>query len=193
MDELAQTKRAVRAEAMAARRAAYASGANAALRVRDLFLSSIPLAAGANVSGYWPIGEELDDRPLLEALMMRGHVVGLPVVVGRRAPLTFRRWRPGDPLEAGAYNILSPTAEAAEIVPDVLIVPLVAFDAAGCRLGYGGGYYDRTLAALRARKKVLAVGVAFAVQEMARLPRGEGDQRLDWVVSELAARRIAEL
>jgi 5-formyltetrahydrofolate cyclo-ligase len=150
----------------------------------------VPLAADAVVSAYWPMGEELDVRPLLDALHARGRICALPVVARRRSPLIFRRWRPGDRLEAGVLGIRTPTADAPSLEPDVLIVPLLAFDARGYRLGYGGGYYDRSLAALRAAKKILAVGVAFAVQEMPNVPHGPGDERLDWIVTELAARRI---
>jgi 5-formyltetrahydrofolate cyclo-ligase len=191
MSESNEIKRALRAEAAAARRQAHAAGGAAAARqMRDLFLAEIPLPAEAIVSGYWPLGEELDDRPLLETLNARGHLCVLPVVARRSAPLIFRQWRPGDAMQAGEFAILVPSAEAPAVEPDALIVPLLAFDAGGHRLGYGGGYFDRTLKALRARKKILAVGVAFAVQEMPHLPRGPEDEPLDWIVTELAARRI---
>ena len=193
MSDRNEIKRALRAQAAAARRQAHAAGgAAAARRLRDLFLDEIPLPAGAIVSGYWPLGEELDDRPLLEALSARGHICALPVVTRRGTPLVFRQWRPGDATQAGEFGILVPSNEAQAVEPDALIVPLLAFDAGGHRLGYGGGYFDRTLRELRARKKILAVGVAFAVQEMPHLPRGPEDEPLDWIVTELAARRIAQ-
>jgi 5-formyltetrahydrofolate cyclo-ligase len=191
MSDISDDKRALRAQAIAARRLAHQlDGAGAAARVAALALSAVPFARGAIVAGYWPIGEELDVRPLLSELAARGHVTSLPVVTARRASLIFRRWREGDGLEPGAHGILAPSSDAPTVDPDVLIVPLVAFDASGYRLGYGGGYYDRTLASLRASKKILAVGVGFAVQEFPRLPRGPDDQRLDWIVSEIAARPI---
>ncbi len=193
MNDRNEIKRALRAEAAAARRQAHAAGGAAAARkVRDLFLGAIPLPAGATVAGYWPLGEELDDRPLLETLSARGHICALPVVMRRAMPLVFRQWRSGDAMQAGDFGILIPSNAAPAVEPDALIVPLLAFDAGGHRLGYGGGYFDRTLRELRARKKILAVGVAFAVQEMAHLPRGPEDEPLDWIVTELAARRIEQ-
>lgn len=191
MSDISDDKRALRAQAIAARRLAHQrEGAAAAARVAELAMRSVPFPPGAIVAGYWPIGEELDVRPLLAALAARGHVTALPVVTARRAKLTFRRWRQGDSLAPSVHGILAPQADASAVDPEVLIVPLVAFDASGYRLGYGGGYYDRTLAGLRAAKKILAVGVGFAVQEFPRLPRGPDDQRLDWIVTELAARAI---
>ena len=191
MSDISNDKRALRAQATSARRLAHhRGGAAAAARVAELTLNSVPFPHGAIVAGYWPIGEELDSRPLLAGLAALGHVTALPAVTARRAKLVFRRWREGDSLDPGMYGILAPQKDAAAVDPDVLIVPLVAFDADGYRLGYGGGYYDRTLASLRAAKKILAVGVAFAVQEFPRLPREPDDQRLDWIVTELAARAI---
>ena len=191
MSEISDDKRALRAQAIAARRLAHQrDGAAAAARVSELALRSVPFPPNAIVGGYWPIGEELDVRPLLAGLAARGYVTALPVVTARRAKLIFRRWREGDGLDPGMHDILAPQSTAPAVDPDVLIVPLVAFDSGGYRLGYGGGYYDRTLAGLRAAKKILAVGVGFAVQEFPRLPRGPDDQRLDWIVTEIAARAI---
>ena len=179
-------KTRLRADAKRRRRAAAAAGEDAGRILRDRFLAAIPLPEGAVVAGYWPVGDEMDDRPLLSALHARGHACALPVVDGPR-PLVFREWRPGQALGAGAHGIPVPPATAPELAPRVLCVPLLAFDRAGHRLGYGGGHYDRTLAGLRADGPVLAVGIAFADQEEASLPAEDHDQRLDWVVTEADA------
>ncbi|MBI1777239.1 MAG: 5-formyltetrahydrofolate cyclo-ligase [Proteobacteria bacterium] len=156
------------------------------------FQSLPPLAPGLAVSGFWPIGDEIDVRPLLAALDRRGHPIGLPVVIRRGEPLLFRRWQPGDTLVAARFGLSVPAPEAPQIEPDLLLVPLLAFDRAGYRLGYGGGFYDRTLAQLRRHRRVTSVGVAFAGQEVPEVPRGESDERLDWVVTDAEAIRIGD-
>jgi 5-formyltetrahydrofolate cyclo-ligase len=189
-------KKALRAE-MRARRAA-ADGIGAGARLRDLFLAAFPsgLPPGAPrravVSGYCAMTGELDVRALLLALMARGHVACLPVVIGRGLPLEFRRWRDGDPLIKGALDIDCPTNAAPLTEPDVLLVPLLAFDAEGYRLGQGGGYYDRTIARLRAARPIVAVGVAHAFQELDEVSHDPLDQRLDWIVTERDVRRVAD-
>jgi len=187
-----EAKRRLRTESAARRRRAKAAaGAGAAERLADHFLAQVPLAAGAAVSGYWPMRDEIDPRPLLGRLHESGHGCALPVVVARGQPLRFRAWSPGMRLEVKAFGLSEPPPEAATVIPALLLVPLLAFDAGGYRLGYGGGYFDRTLAALRgAERRVLAVGLAYAGQEVAELPRTPGDEPLDWVVSEREARRI---
>ncbi len=180
-----------RASADRRRRAKAAAGEGAGERVAELFLANVPLAAGAAVSGYWPIGDELDARPLLARLHELGHACALPTVAARGQPLVFRQWSPGVPLVAASFGLSEPAAEAPTVIPDVLGVPLLAFDARGYRLGYGGGYYDRTIAALRrSGREIAAVGLAFAAQEVEAVPHGPGDERLDWVVTERAARRL---
>jgi 5-formyltetrahydrofolate cyclo-ligase len=135
------------------------------------------------IAGFWPNRNEIDCRTLLAHLHARGHDLLLPVVVARDQPLIFRRWAPGDALERGnGAHVPLPSAAIAE--PDFLIVPLTAFDRSGYRLGQGAGYYDRTLAGLRARRRIMAVGVAFAVQEVARVPFDLHDERLDGVLTE---------
>jgi 5-formyltetrahydrofolate cyclo-ligase len=186
-----QAKRALRGEAAARRREAAASddgGAGELLAAR--FLDAVPVPEGATVSGYWPIRGEIDVTPLLLALAARGHPVALPVVAAAGRPLVFRAWREGDAMEAGPYGISEPLASAPALIPQILLVPLLAFDRAGYRLGYGGGFYDRSLAALRGMGTVVAVGAAWAAQEVAEVPRGSLDQRLDWVVTEREAIRI---
>jgi 5-formyltetrahydrofolate cyclo-ligase len=119
-------------------------------------------------------------------------VLALPVVERRGAPLVFRRWRPDMALKPGAYGIPAPPEDAPTLTPDIVLVPLVAFDRFGHRLGYGGGYYDRTLARLRAERPVQAIGCAHAAQEVARIPAMATDARLDWLLTERGARRPEE-
>ena len=185
-------KRTLRELARSKRRAA-ASGSEAGERLRESFLSALPLPPAQVVAGYWPLPEEIDVRPLMTNLHLSGHVLVLPVVVGRGQPLIFRRWRPSLPLDAGVYGISVPSAEAPEATPGVLLVPLLAFDGEGRRLGYGAGYYDRTLATLRAGGDILAIGAAYAAQRMDSLPEEAADQRLDWVVTEEGAIRTGRV
>ena len=144
------------------------------------------------------MGEEIDVRPLLLHLHGAGHPICLPVTGPRGTMLRFRRWEPDMILASGVFGTREPPGDAPELVPDLLLVPLLAFDAAGWRLGYGGGYYDRTLAALRAESRAegrpkggaVAVGVAYAGQRVDAVPHGPHDERLDWIVTEEAALRV---
>lgn len=185
---LEEAKRVLRKQALERRRAARkAAGGEAGDAVAEKFFAAILLPSSAAVSGYWPFGEELDPRPLLYRLAGAGHACGLPVVVGRGSALVFRAWSPGTVLHEGAFGILIPPDDAPEVVPDLLLVPLLAFDRKGFRLGYGGGYFDRTLKALRGRGRIVAVGLAFAEQEVGAVPHGPRDQPLDWVITEREA------
>ncbi len=166
-------------------------GDNAEQALRRRVLDAAPLPPGAVVAGYWPMRGEIDVLPVLSVLAERGQVTALPVVIERKAPLVFRRWAPGDALEDGIYGTRHPLAEAEEVRPVCLLVPLLAFDRQGVRLGYGGGFYDRTLAALRAAGPVVAVGVAYAGQEVDALPAEPHDERLDWVITEKEVISIA--
>src|SRR5690242_1183017 len=159
-------KQAARVECRRRREAAAAAHPHAAALLRDSFLAALDPAPGTVVSGYWPIGSEIDVRPLLHHLAARGHGLALPVVVERGRPLLFRAWMPGTALEPARLGLSVPPAESPEVDPAVLLVPLLGFDRRGGRLGYGGGFYDRTLARLRAAGPVLAVGVGFAAQEL---------------------------
>jgi 5-formyltetrahydrofolate cyclo-ligase len=141
-------------------------------------------APGAVVSGFWPMPGEIDPRPLLLALAGRGHAIVLPRTPNRGLPLSFHRWRPGEALVPGRMGIPEPAAEAPALAPDFLLVPLVAFDAGLRRLGRGAGFYDRTLAALRAVKPVFAMGVAFAARQVEHVPAEPHDARLDAVATE---------
>lgn len=173
-------------------RAAAAALAGHVLEVLGLDVrgGGIAAPAGAVVAGYWPKGDELDTGPLLEALDAAGYACALPVVVGADKILAFRRWRPAEALAPGRFGIMEPVAGAADLTPRVVITPLLAFDPAGYRLGYGAGYYDRTLRALRATAPVVAVGAGFAAQGVDRVPHAATDERLDWVITEAGAVRI---
>jgi 5-formyltetrahydrofolate cyclo-ligase len=180
------TKAALREQAKALRRDACARlGAVAAISVVTRIQAILP-PPPLCVTAYWPMRDELDVRPLIQNLLTRGYAVGLPVVAGKGRPLEFRRFRWGDSLVPAALGTSEPGADQPVVQPDVVIAPLLAFDRAGHRLGYGGGYYDRTLRALRAERPVIAIGVGFAAQEMAGLPHDGHDARLDWIVTENA-------
>ena len=187
---IATDKATLRRAALARRHAAAKDGAHAGESLRDRFLSAIPLPSGAVVSGFWPMGDEVDLRPLLQALVARGHPVALPTVVRRGAPLVFRAWQPGDALAAGTLGTSVPAADKPELHPQVVITPLLAFDARGFRVGYGAGYYDMTLAQLRGAGDVLAVGVGYDAQEVDTVPIEDWDQPLDWIVTERRAFQV---
>ena len=142
-------------------------------------LRSDILPPRAIVAGFWPIQDEIDIRPLLVALHMSGHPIALPVTGRRGEVLVFRAWTPGEPLAPGRFGTSHPTGE--DRTPDIVLVPLLAFDRQGNRLGYGGGFYDRTLALLPG---ALRIGCAFAAQELDSVPHGPYDQRLHAVVTE---------
>jgi 5-formyltetrahydrofolate cyclo-ligase len=165
----------------AAERRARAHDAAAGTRAAAHLSAYLEAFAGRVLAGYLPIRTEIDPRPVLAAW---SGPVALPVVEAPRRPLVFRGWRPGDPLVRGSFGV--PVPEAVRLlVPEVLIVPLLAFDGRGYRLGYGGGFYDRTLAALRgAGRPVAAVGFAYAAQRADALPTDATDVRLDAVVTE---------
>jgi 5-formyltetrahydrofolate cyclo-ligase len=159
----------------------------AADRLLGMWQAERPVRAPAVVSGFWPMAEELDIRPLMAELAAQGCRLALPVVVGKRQPLVFRAWQPGDALDEGVFGTLHPSPRCEVVEPDALIVPLLAVDEEGWRLGYGGGFYDRTLAGLRARKTITAIGVGFDAQIVPAVPHGPDDQRLDWLLTDRRA------
>ncbi len=185
---LIDDKRALR-RSMIAWRGGLDDGARqaAAAGVLEMWRLEQPAKAPAVVSGFWPMAEELDIRPLMTALVEQGCRLALPVVVAKQQPLVFRAWRPGDSLEPGVFGTLHPSPACEVVEPDALIVPLLACDEEGWRLGYGGGFYDRTLERLRGRKPVTAIGVGFDAQLVADVPHGPEDQRLDWLLTDRRA------
>jgi len=160
---------------------AYRAAAAQTLAQRGLPFSFPP---GSIVAGYAPIQSEIDPWPLMQTLSRQGAQLALPVIAARDLPLVFRAWSSSDKLQRGPLGILEPLSNAAELVPDILLVPLAAFDRSGHRIGYGAGYYDRTLAPLRASKQITAIGVAFAAQEIPVVSASAHDARLDLVLTE---------
>jgi 5-formyltetrahydrofolate cyclo-ligase len=165
-DALSDNKRAAAAKAIAKR--------------------GLPMAItpGTIISGYSPIRSEIDPIPLLRALAAQGARLALPAVMARGKSLAFRAWSPDDRLMLGPLGIPEPSPAAAEVIPDIMLVPLAAFDRAGHRIGYGAGHYDFTLAHLRKTKAIAAIGLAFAAQQIELVPALQHDVALDYVLTE---------
>jgi 5-formyltetrahydrofolate cyclo-ligase len=177
-------KSALRAEALARRDALPAemrAQAAEAIAARGLPFAPKP---GATVSGFMAMKSEINPLPLMRKLAQAGARLALPAIKGRGHPLIMRAYAFGDELARGQWGIREPKPEAAEVAPDIVLVPLAAFDRAGERIGYGAGYYDMTIHALRAQKEIVAVGLAFAVQEISQVPATPRDERLDFVLTE---------
>ncbi len=184
-------KQALREYALARRRSARrTAGPGAGVRAANHYLAVVPTPAGAVVSGYWAIRDEIDAMPLLARLVGAGFVCCLPAVAGKGELLRFRAWTPGAALSRGPFRIPEPPESATPAEPTHLLVPLLAYDRDGYRLGYGGGYYDRSLRALRAKRRVIAVGMAYTEQLVPDLPRAPHDEPLDWIVTERGAMPI---
>ena len=166
-----------RGAAFATRKLAFAGGQG---RAADILADYLAAHRGKALSGYMPMRTEIDPLPAMAA--HQGPVC-VPVIIGKGQPLKFREWSPGCAMVQGEFGALIP-AEGAWIEPEVLIVPLLAFDARGYRLGYGGGFYDRTLQALRALRPTLAVGYAFSAQQISDVPIDVYDQRLDAIITD---------
>jgi 5-formyltetrahydrofolate cyclo-ligase len=147
----------------------------------------IAIKPGAVVSGYMPLKSEINPLPLMRKLAAAGARLALPVVAGRGKPLIMRSYAFSQPLKAGVWGIREPAEDAAEVEPDILLVPLAVFDRQGNRIGYGAGYYDLTISRLRGLKPVVAVGLAYAAQEVPEVPTTERDARLDLVLTEREA------
>jgi 5-formyltetrahydrofolate cyclo-ligase len=174
-------KTELRRKAEAHRKTLATPGYAAALAAH---VDALAIAPGAVVAGYAAFRAEADPKALMQALAERGHPLALPAMTGKVLPLRFQRWCEGDALVVHPYGVAEPHPGAPVVEPSVLLVPLLAFDGHGTRLGYGGGYYDRTLAALRAAGAVRAIGIAYAGQELPEVPHGPHDERLDAVLTE---------
>jgi len=189
--DLLLAKKAMRAAAKAVRAEAFhRHGARAAQAVAAEGIGFVSPQRGAVVSAFSAIGEELDPVPLLVRLDDEGFVLALPVLQGKGLPLAFRRWRPGDETVERMWGIREPLPSAPEVVPDIVLAALLAFDRRGYRLGYGGGFYDRTLAAVRTLKPIVAIGLAYDEQEVDAVPYLDYDQRLDWILTPSGPRRL---
>ncbi|UTW50631.1 5-formyltetrahydrofolate cyclo-ligase [bacterium SCSIO 12827] len=184
--DLLKQKRLLRKEAAARRTRAHADqGSAAATAVACHAVALAQALTPGWVSGYLAMQDEMDVLPAILAMAANGWQGCLPVVVGKAQPLRFRAWTPGAKLTNGVFGTRHPSDGAADVRPDLLLVPLLAFDRAGYRLGWGGGFYDRTLAELRnSGTPVAAVGVGYSAQEVDAVPRDHYDARLDWVVTE---------
>jgi 5-formyltetrahydrofolate cyclo-ligase len=163
--------------------AVVAHGGMAAERLAEHGIGFSGRQPPAWISGFLPIGEELDPTLLMLRLAGLGYGLCLPVMEAKGKPLLFRAWLPGDPLEEMTWGIREPRPSAPQVEPDVLLSPLLAFDRAGYRLGYGGGFYDRTLSRLRSMKPVVAIGLAMDEQMVDAVPHADYDERLDWVLT----------
>jgi 5-formyltetrahydrofolate cyclo-ligase len=183
-DSLEARKSNLRATSLAARDAlssAYRAASAQAIAARGW---PFEVAPGTVIAGYAPIRSEIDPLPLMRKLAAQGMQLALPVITARDSPLLFRAWSSADKLKRGPLGILEPLPDAAEIVPDLVLVPLAAFDRLGHRIGYGAGHYDRTLARLRESRKIIAVGLAFAAQEIEAIAALPHDVALDYVLTE---------
>lgn len=187
---VAPSKEVIRKEAADRRAALKSRIADLSLALAQQFLAQVPVPQNAVVSSYWAIGDEADPQFLESELRRRGHRIVMPRVAGRNQPLDFHLWETGAKLVRGGFGLSEPSRDWPKLNPDVLIVPMLAFDRAGYRVGYGAGYYDRTIRGLRAAKSVTAAGFAFAVQEFPELPHLAHDEKLDWIVTENGVRRI---
>ena len=190
---LAQEKQRLRARALALRQSIAPAERVRLSEVAAVQGVALALACNAGAASlYWPIRDEPDVLPLLSALQACGVVTALPVTGARGQPLVFRQWRAGDPQVIGPMRIPEPASHLPIIEPDLLFLPLTVFDLRGNRIGYGAGYYDMTLQRLRAKKRVTAVGVAFAALAVPAVPAEAHDQRLDYILTENGLMACAE-
>jgi 5-formyltetrahydrofolate cyclo-ligase len=184
VDIVSQVKAELRREALTRRDALPAETRKAAAEAIAARLFPLVIAPGTIVSGFMPLKSEINPLPLMRKLADAGAGLALPVVAGRGKALIMRSWQWGAPLVPGVWGIREPGSAAPDVQPDILLVPLLAFDRSGHRIGYGAGYYDLTIAQLRAMKPIAAVGIAFAAQEVETVPSTAFDARLDLVLTE---------
>ena len=176
-------KTALRAEMLDRRKTLHAADINAGDGLKDQVLAVTASVADKVVAGYVALKDELDPGTALKTLEKQGARLALPVAGNEPSAMIFRQWSPGDTLAKGPFGTVFPVETAAVVEPDIVLVPLVAFDRAGYRLGFGLGYYDRTVRALRCAKNIVAYGIAFDGQEVKAVPRGDRDERLDGVIT----------
>ena len=183
-DSLSELKSIIRKDALLRRDALPAAERAKAAEAIAARAFPVAIEPGQIVSGFSPLKTEINPIPLMRKLADAGAQLALPVVAGKGKPLIMRAWCFGEPLDSGVWGIREPNADATEVAPDILLVPLLAFDRQGYRIGYGAGYYDMTIGKLRAMKPVVAVGIAYAAQEIASVPITPRDARLDLVLTE---------
>jgi 5-formyltetrahydrofolate cyclo-ligase len=194
---MADAKKELRAAAFERRKAAYdRHGQDASRKIAahglDFLGTSASAATGIVVSGFAAIRDEINPAPLMTWLQAEGFRLALPVMQGKGKPLLMRAWTPGDVLNPVAWGIAEPLDDKPAVEPDIVLVPLLAFDARGYRLGYGGGFYDRTLARLRKLKPIVAVGIAYDEQRVDAVPAESYDERLDWVLTPSGPQRCLD-
>jgi len=179
-----EAKKKLRAEALERRKAAFAQhGAEASRKIAAHGVDFLGATPGSIVSGFAAINDEINPAPLMTWLQAEGFRLALPVMQGRGKPLLMRAWTPGDAMNLAAWGIAEPMDDKPAVDPDIVLVPLLAFDARGYRLGYGGGFYDRTLQRLRKLKPIVAVGLAYDELRVDAVPAESYDERLDWVLT----------
>ncbi|MEE2995636.1 MAG: 5-formyltetrahydrofolate cyclo-ligase [Pseudomonadota bacterium] len=186
IEKVDQEKSALRVELRRRRSKAHSiRGPAAATALASRFLTHFgETIMGDIVAGYWPMKDEIDIRPVLNELANCSATAALPLVMGREEPLTFRQWSPGDRLLRGDFGVSQPNFCSPVVVPDIVIVPMLGFDASGNRLGYGEGYYDRTLGKIRGKHGILTVGVAYDEQECEKIPVEVKDVPLDTIMTD---------
>lgn len=184
-DHVFEHKHRLRAE-MRAKRTGHADNNPASFKkLAEIFTRGIQLKPGSVISSYRAFRDEMDPHHLNEVLRAQGHKIALPIVVGKGLPLVFRLYEPGDALVANPMGIHEPLATGPAVEPDIMLVPLLAFDILRNRLGYGGGFYDRTIAGLHIAKPVMTIGIGYAYQQVPQVPTGPNDRRLDRIVTEI--------
>ena len=189
---MSDDKSKLRVEAKALRMAAFERhGPKASQRIGAYGLDFLSPAEGITVSGFLAIRDEIDPLPLLNNLHAEGFQLALPVMAGKDKPLVMKAWAPGDELAETTWGIREPLSLASVAIPDVVLVPLLVFDERGYRLGYGGGFYDRTLAALKRQKSIVSVGIAYDEQKVDAVPHSDYDERLDWVLTPSGPKKMA--
>lgn len=190
-ESTSESKRAIRADIRLKRRSVFNQfGMEYAEDIANHFVKHIPLMPQSVISAYWPIRSEVNIEPLMEKLVRNGHFLCLPCVATDGKSLVFRRYRLGDILDTGPYSLPQPMETSEEMQPYVLVVPMLAFSREGNRLGYGKGFYDRTIRSIRKEKPITVIGIAFSDQEVDSIPTEEHDQVMDWIITEKEVIRI---
>ena len=182
--DIAEEKAALRRQLLLKRQEIVRHGAQAGYRLA-VMARTLPIEPSAVIAGYLPMMDEFDILPMLRAFADNGHVIAMPQVVAPAMPLIFRAWEPGDPVEKGLFNTRQPLASAPLVEPTVYFIPLLGFDRRGHRLGYGGGYYDRTLQEARSKRTIIAFGVGYRGLEVPHIPTDSHDVRLQGIVTEV--------
>jgi len=179
-----EQKKAFRVAAKAKRLQAFQDHPQAGVQIAQTISGTVKLPTQSKVSVFWPLAEELDTLPILHALHVAGHQVLLPIMQGAGKPLLFGCWAPGDVLVEAAFKTLEPGPDQARMTPDVMLCPLLAFDRKGYRMGYGGGFYDRSIAHIKAQGELHTIGIAFAAQEVDDIIIDEFDEPLHMIITE---------